>query len=118
MTKKHCPLGEDCDLTIAWMKGAEDARDKSKARIEVLEAQHANDCEEIAKWREIFSGRTISENFEVVWRERLKRSEDREAILEDKLAKAVEALEHAKLNMPHPDQMIDHTLAELKGDKR
>jgi hypothetical protein len=37
VTKKHCPLGEDCDLTIAWMKGAEDARDKSKARIEVLE---------------------------------------------------------------------------------
>jgi hypothetical protein len=37
MSKKSCPLGEDCDLTIAWMKGAEDARDKAKARIEVLE---------------------------------------------------------------------------------
>ncbi len=42
---------------------------------------------------------------------------DRIEELEAKLAKAVEALEHAKLNMPHPDQMIDHTLAELKGDK-
>jgi hypothetical protein len=37
VTKKSCPLGEDCDLTIAWMKGAEDARDKAKARIEALE---------------------------------------------------------------------------------
>jgi len=37
MTKKGCPLGEDCDLTIAWMKGAEDARDKAKARIAALE---------------------------------------------------------------------------------
>lgn len=37
MTKKQCPLGEDCDLTIAWMKGAEDARDRAKARIEALE---------------------------------------------------------------------------------
>ena len=37
MSKRGCPLGEDCDLTIAWMKGAEDARDKTKARIEALE---------------------------------------------------------------------------------
>ena len=41
MTKKSCPLGEDCDLTIAWMKGAEDARDRAKARIEALEAKLA-----------------------------------------------------------------------------
>ena len=41
MTKKQCPLGEDCDLTIAWMKGAEDARDKAKARIEALESKLA-----------------------------------------------------------------------------
>jgi hypothetical protein len=41
MTKKQCPLGEDCDLTIAWMKGAEDARDRVKARIEALEANLA-----------------------------------------------------------------------------
>jgi hypothetical protein len=37
VSKRGCPLGEDCDLTIAWMKGAEDARDKTKARIEALE---------------------------------------------------------------------------------
>ena len=39
MTKKQCPLGEDCDLTIAWMSGAEDARDRAKARIAALEAK-------------------------------------------------------------------------------
>jgi len=43
---------------------------------------------------------------------------DRIEELEAKLAKAVEALEHAKLNMPHPDQMIDDTLAELKEEDR
>jgi len=37
MTKKTCPLGEDCDITLAWMMGADDARDKAKARVEVLE---------------------------------------------------------------------------------
>lgn len=37
--------------------------------------------------------------------------------LEGQLAKAVEALEHAKLNLPHPDQLIDDTLAELTGGK-
>ena len=35
--------------------------------------------------------------------------------LEKRLAMALEALKHAKLNMPHPDQLIDDTLAELKG---
>jgi chromosome segregation ATPase len=37
--------------------------------------------------------------------------------LETKMAKAVDALKHAKLNMPHPDQLIDDTLAELEGGK-
>ncbi len=37
MTKKQCPLGEDCDLTLAWMMGAEDARDKAMVRIAALE---------------------------------------------------------------------------------
>ena len=45
MTKKQCPLGEDCDLTLAWMMGAEDARDKAKARIEALEAKLAKAVE-------------------------------------------------------------------------
>jgi hypothetical protein len=39
VTKKDCPLGEDCDLTLAWMMGAEDARDRAKARIAALEAK-------------------------------------------------------------------------------
>jgi len=47
----------------------------------------------------------------------LVEAADRIEALEAKLAKAVEALRHAKLNMPHPDQMIDDTLAELEGDK-
>ena len=46
-----------------------------------------------------------------------KEAEAYSVWLEKQLAKAVEALRHAKLNMPHPDQMIDDTLAELKGDK-
>jgi hypothetical protein len=37
MTKKQCPLGDDCDLTIAWMAGAEKAKD----RIRELEAKLA-----------------------------------------------------------------------------
>jgi hypothetical protein len=37
MTKKKCPLGEDCDLTIAWMAGAA----RSKDRIMELEAKLA-----------------------------------------------------------------------------
>jgi outer membrane protein TolC len=45
MTKKQCPLGEDCDLTLAWMMGADDARDKAKARIEALEAKLAKAVE-------------------------------------------------------------------------
>ena len=39
MTKKDCPLGEDCDLTLAWMMGATEARDRAKARIAALEAK-------------------------------------------------------------------------------
>ena len=49
MSKKSCPLGEDCDLTIAWMKGAEDARDKAKARIEALEAKLAKAVEALSE---------------------------------------------------------------------
>lgn len=45
MTEKQCPLGEDCDLTLAWMMGATEARDKAKARIEALEAKLAKAVE-------------------------------------------------------------------------
>ena len=59
MTKKQCPLGEDCDLTIAWMKGAEDARDKAKARIEALEAKLAETVQALntaANWIDYCAG--------------------------------------------------------------
>ena len=39
MTKKTCPLGEDCDLTIAWMAGWESAKDEYKARIAAADAK-------------------------------------------------------------------------------
>ena len=41
MTKKTCPLGEDCDLTVAWMAGRESAKEEYKSRIEELEAKLA-----------------------------------------------------------------------------
>ena len=37
MTKKDCPLGEDCDLTIAWMAGAEKAKDRIAALEDRIE---------------------------------------------------------------------------------
>ena len=37
MSKRGCPLGEDCDLTLAWMMGATEARDRAKVWIEALE---------------------------------------------------------------------------------
>jgi hypothetical protein len=49
MTKKSCPLGEDCDLTLAWMMGATEARDRAKARIEALEAKLAKAVEAFKK---------------------------------------------------------------------
>ena len=64
MAKKQCPLGEDCDLTIAWMKGAEDARDKAKARIEALTEQleaarlDAEEAEAYSVWLEAKLGKT------------------------------------------------------------
>ena len=64
MTKKQCPLGEDCDLTIAWMKGAEDARDRAKTRIEALTEQleatrlDAKEAEAYSVWLEAKLGKT------------------------------------------------------------
>ena len=37
MTKKQCPLGEACDLTIAWMAGAAKAQDQIKAQAAEIE---------------------------------------------------------------------------------
>jgi hypothetical protein len=40
MTKKRCPLGEDCDLTTAWMLGRQSEKAEAAARIEELEAEN------------------------------------------------------------------------------
>lgn len=39
MTEKTCPLGEDCDLTVAWMAGRQSAKDAHEAQIDALEAE-------------------------------------------------------------------------------
>ena len=39
MTDRKCPLGEDCDLTVAWMAGQQEARDSFRARINQIEVQ-------------------------------------------------------------------------------
>ena len=53
--KKTCPLGEDCDLTVAWMAGKEDQRKHMRRRmaeaadrIEALEAAMAK-ADELAR---------------------------------------------------------------------
>jgi hypothetical protein len=33
MTRKTCPLGDDCDLTVAWMAGRESAKDELEANL-------------------------------------------------------------------------------------
>jgi hypothetical protein len=53
--------------------------------------------------------------FDKVWADVCAKA-DRAKAAEAKLAQAVEALRHAKANMPHPDQMIDDTLAQIGGD--
>ena len=39
MSDRTCPLGDDCDLTVAWMAGQQEARDSFRARINQLEVQ-------------------------------------------------------------------------------
>jgi len=82
-----------------YRAGMQKMREVGQARIEELEAKLA----EVEAERD----RQYDENVHRIVKE---------AEAYAKLAKAVEALEHAKLNMPHPDQMIDDALAELKGD--
>ena len=33
MTRITCPLGDDCDLTVAWMAGRESAKDELEANL-------------------------------------------------------------------------------------
>ena len=88
MTKKQCPLGEDCDLTIAWMMGAEDARDK----IEELEA-------ELNLMKTSGIAEVAVRNPSVM--EYMKHWEGRAEAAEAKLAKAVEALEGCMIGGNH-----------------
>ena len=39
MTDRKCPLGDDCDLTVAWMAGAEKQREHMHGRIKELALQ-------------------------------------------------------------------------------
>ena len=103
MTKKQCPLGDDCDLTVAWMLGRQNAKDEIAALKEQLEAARRD-----AKEAEAYAGE-----------------------LEAKLAKAMTALvevqEFVKDLEPYAEQ--GHTLvpalqkacavyAELTGEKK
>lgn len=49
MSEKNCALGEDCDLTIAWMAGAESVKPKYKSRIKVLTAERDELAKKLAK---------------------------------------------------------------------
>ena len=72
MTKKQCPLGENCDLTTAWMAGAAKAQDQIKAQAAEIERLEKA-CSE--------------------WAEVSQSNYHRAKAAEAKLAKAVEALE-------------------------
>ena len=41
MANMKCPLGDDCDMTIAWMMGAERANDTIKAQVAEIERLRA-----------------------------------------------------------------------------
>ena len=36
MTRRVCPFGDDCDLTVAWVAGQEEARDSFRQRLEEM----------------------------------------------------------------------------------
>jgi hypothetical protein len=41
MSSEKCPLGDDCDLTLAWMMGAERAKDTIKSQAAEIERLRA-----------------------------------------------------------------------------
>lgn len=100
MTKKSCPPGEDCDLTLAWMMGAEDARDKAKARIAALQQERDEALNQLDSARH---------TVDVL----VKRLTDRMT----KLAKAVEAFKKLDAGEGWAAQIARATLAEIAGDK-
>ena len=50
MTKKTCPLGEDCDLTVAWMAGRESAKDEAQAMVVAALEEASYALMECAVW--------------------------------------------------------------------
>lgn len=58
MTDPKCPLGADCDLTVAYMAGAEDVRQTYRAQLEDAKvreglARHeADQLRQRAEWAE------------------------------------------------------------------
>ena len=114
MTDRTCPLGEDCDLAVAWMAGAEDQRKhmsrklaEAADRIEALKAQHANDCEMIARLREVLSGRTLDETHESFWKEKVRQ-------LEAALAKADDLAEAVDAHSNEFDMTVEDALAAYR----
>jgi hypothetical protein len=55
---RECPLGEDCDLTLAYMMGAEKAKDIIKAQAKEIKRLHAL-LGPFAKAAESFDGMPI-----------------------------------------------------------
>ena len=52
MSKAECPLGEDCDLTLAYMMGAEKAKDTIIALRGDNERLRAALCGVLREWDE------------------------------------------------------------------
>jgi multidrug efflux pump subunit AcrA (membrane-fusion protein) len=89
---KRLTISGNNRATIFCIPIEHEARD----RIEALQAQLAERDKACAEWAEVS-----------------QRNYQRAKAAEAQLAKAREALEHAKNNMPHPDQMIDDAIALL-----
>ena len=75
-------------------------------RIEALKAQHANDCEMIARLREVLSGRTLDETHESFWKEKVRQ-------LEAALAKADFLTD--RINDWTPDNLTDESCTDWLG---
>jgi hypothetical protein len=105
MTKKQCPLGEDCDLTIAWMKGAEDARDRARLRIEALTEQleaarlDAKEAEAYSVWLEERLAKTERSGYANVMEAERKLHKVRIAELEEMRGKSVYLLVEAMFHL-------------------
>jgi chromosome segregation ATPase len=103
------------DPWVDELEVIDEAADRIEALTEQLEAARA-DAKEAEAYAE-----ELEEKLRARTAERNHANDVTDAAIEEVnrlkalLAKAVEALKHAKLNMPHPDQMVDDTLAEIEG---